>query len=156
MQCQILAVGNKMPAWCNIACAEYAKRLSRFLKYSFLEIPPAPRLKATPILDNKDEEGRKLLQKIPSSHYVIALDEHGQGWSTTDLAKKMASWQQQGRDLSFLIGGPDGLSSDCLERANVHWSLSALTFPHPLVRVLLLEQLYRAMSLLANHPYHRD
>lgn len=156
MQCQIIAIGQKMPSWCEIACADYSKRLTRFLKHSFLEIPVAPRLKATPISDNKDEEGKKILQKIPSSHFVIALDEHGQGWSTSLLAKKIAAWQQQGRCLSFLIGGPDGLSSSCLERADVLWSLSDLTFPHPLVRVLLLEQLYRAMSLLANHPYHRE
>lgn len=149
MQCQVIAVGQKMPSWCRQACEEYAKRLTRFLTYSFIEIPTDPQ-------GNKENEGRKILQKIPSQHCVIALDERGKSWSTTDFSKKMANWQQQSQDLSFIIGGPNGLSAACLERANIQWSLSALTFPHPLVRVLLLEQFYRAMSLLANHPYHRE
>lgn len=149
MKCQIVAVGHKMPSWCEVACAEYAKRLTRFLKYSFVEIPTETHAK-------KDDEGRKILQKIPSHHYVIALDEHGSTWTTVEFSKKMALWQQQSQDITFIIGGPDGLSKDCLARANTTWSLSALTFPHPLVRVLLLEQFYRAMSLLANHPYHRE
>lgn len=149
MRCQVIAVGQKMPSWCRQACEEYSKRLSRFLKYSFIEIPTDPQ-------GEKNDEGRKILQKIPSQHFVIALDERGESWSTVDLSKKMAYWQQQSQDLSFIIGGPNGLSSACLERANAHWSLSALTFPHTLVRVLLLEQFYRAMSLLANHPYHRE
>lgn len=149
MQCQVIAVGQKMPSWCRQACEEYAKRLTRFLTYSFIEVPTDPQGK-------KENEGRKILQKIPPHHIVIALDERGQSWSTVDFSKKMATWQQQSQALSFVIGGPNGLSAECLERANIKWSLSALTFPHPLVRVLLLEQFYRAMSLLANHPYHRE
>lgn len=148
MQCQIIAVGQKMPAWCQQACEEYSKRLTRFLKYSFIEIPIDPQ-------GEKNNEAHKILQKIPAQHCVIALDERGESWSTVDLSKKMAYWQQQSQNLSFIIGGPNGLSSTCLDRANVRWSLSALTFPHPLVRLLLLEQFYRAMSLLTNHPYHR-
>jgi 23S rRNA (pseudouridine1915-N3)-methyltransferase len=151
MRCQVVVVGShqKMPSWCRDACEEYAKRLSRFLKYSFIEIPTEPHAK-------KEDEGRKILQKIPNHHYVIALDEHGDPWTTMDLSKKMSNWQQQSQDLSFIIGGANGLSKGCLERANTKWSLSALTFPHALVRVLLLEQFYRAMSILANHPYHRE
>lgn len=156
MRFQILTIGTKMPSWCNVAYEEYAKRISRFIKCSLLEIPLAPRLKATSVANNKEEEAKKILQKIPSDHFVVALDEHGQHWSTAALAQKLTSWQQRGQDISFIIGGPDGLASSCLERADVIWSLSELTFPHPLVRVMLIEQLYRAMSLLSNHPYHRE
>lgn len=149
MKCQIVAIGHKMPTWCRDVCEEYAKRLTRFLKYSFIEIPTDPHA-------NKEEEGRKILQKIPPHHFVVALDEHGQPWSTKELSNKFSQWQQKSQDISFIIGGPNGLSKDCLTRADTHWSLSSLTFPHPLVRVILLEQFYRAMSILANHPYHRE
>ncbi|HRE32868.1 MAG TPA: 23S rRNA (pseudouridine(1915)-N(3))-methyltransferase RlmH, partial [Candidatus Berkiella sp.] len=98
----------------------------------------------------------KLLQKNSPTDKVIALDVQGQAFSTQTLATNIANWQQEGNRLVFLIGGPDGLSEACLKRANVKWSLSMLTFPHVLARVILLEQLYRATSLLANHPYHRE
>jgi len=104
----------------------------------------------------KEEEGRKILQKIPAGDHVIALDVQGRPWSTTRLSEELANWKLVGKNIHFVIGGPDGLSAECLARANQRWSLSDLTFPHPLVRVILLEQLYRAASILANHPYHRE
>lgn len=145
MQCQIVAVGNKMPLWCVTAYDDYSKRLQHYLKHTLIEVP----------VSHTIDEGNKMIQKIPSSHLVIALDERGAMWNTANLATKLASWQVQSQSISILIGGPDGLSEPCLKRATLRWSLSELTFPHPLVRVILIEQLYRAMSILANHPYHR-
>jgi len=145
-----------MPKWCTLACEDYLTRLQRFMKCSLIEIPTAKRHKAGNVSDYKEEEATKLLHKISSDDHVIALDVAGVGWSTLKLSEELSSWQQRGKDIIFLIGGPDGLSKECLTRANQRWSLSALTFPHALVRVLLLEQLYRAGSVLTNHPYHRE
>ncbi len=156
MQCQILAIGQKLPEWAATACEEYFVRLQRFMKCSLLDIPSATRQKNVDANLYKNEEGTKLLQKIGPTDKVIALDVKGKAFSTPELAQNIANWQQEGEKLVFLIGGPDGLSQTCLARANIKWSLSALTFPHTLARVILLEQLYRATSLLANHPYHRE
>lgn len=156
MQCHILAVGQKMPKWCALACEEYAKRLQRFLKCTLTEIPIATRHKPSEALLYKEEEGRKILQKIHPQDKVIALEVTGKSWSTPFLAKSLSDWQLQGHNIVFVIGGPDGLSQACLSRANLQWSLSDLTFPHALARVVLFEQLYRAASILANHPYHRE
>ena len=101
------------------------------------------------------EEGERILAAIPDNHHVVALDVKGKAWSTEQLAQQLAHWQADGRDVSLLVGGPDGLTDDCLQRANQRWSLSALTFPHPLVRIVMAEQLYRAWAVLQNHPYHR-
>jgi 23S rRNA (pseudouridine1915-N3)-methyltransferase len=156
VQCQILAIGQKLPEWAAKACEEYFVRLQRFMKCSLLDIPTATRQKNVDANLYKTEEGSKLLQKIGPTDKVIALDVKGKAFSTPELAQNIANWQQEGEKLVFLIGGPDGLSQTCLARANIKWSLSALTFPHTLARVILLEQLYRATSLLANHPYHRE
>lgn len=156
MQSTIIAIGCKMPKWCILACEDYLTRLQRFLKCSLLEIPTATRHKAGVVDQYKEEEGRKILQKIPAGDHVIALDVQGRPWSTTRLSEELANWKLAGKNIHFVIGGPDGLSAECLARANQRWSLSDLTFPHPLVRVILLEQLYRAASILANHPYHRE
>ncbi|MFI4937266.1 MAG: 23S rRNA (pseudouridine(1915)-N(3))-methyltransferase RlmH [Candidatus Berkiellales bacterium] len=160
MHCQIIAVGQKMPKWCVIACEEYFKRLQRFLKCSLIEIPTAIRHKSSKSSDNtvlyKKEEAENILKKISSQDCVIALEVNGQPWSSSSLAKSLADWQLVGQNIIFIIGGPDGLSSGVLARANYQWSLSSLTFPHALARVILVEQLYRAASILANHPYHRE
>lgn len=156
MQSTILAIGSKMPKWCNLACEEYLTRLQRFFKCNLIEIPTATRHKAGVVAQYKEEEGRKILQKISSQDHMIALDVQGRSLSTLELSEELAAWKLRGKDLYFVIGGPDGLSSECLARANQRWSLSELVFPHPLVRVILLEQLYRAASILANHPYHRE
>ena len=145
-----------MPSWCIEACEEYLTRLRHSMKCVLIEIPAAKRHKAGNVAQYKEEEALKILQKITPMHHVVALEVTGNAWSTPKVANALSSWQQLGKDVAFLIGGPDGLSEKCLARANQQWSLSALTFPHPLARVVLLEQLYRAWSILSNHPYHRE
>jgi 23S rRNA (pseudouridine1915-N3)-methyltransferase len=156
MKCDVLALGHKMPKWCLLGCDEYLTRLQRFMKCSLIEIPIATRHKTGLVEQYKEEEGTKILQKISPHDHFVALDVAGQSWSTLKLSEHLSNWQQQGKNLVFAIGGPDGLSDACLKRANQRWSLSALTFPHAMVRVILLEQLYRAASVLVNHPYHRE
>lgn len=102
-----------------------------------------------------EQEGDQMLAAVPDTHHVVALDIGGKDWSTEDLAQQLENWRMAGRDVSVLIGGPNGLARRCVERAQQRWSLSKLTLPHPLVRVLLAEQLYRAWTILQNHPYHK-
>jgi len=153
MRARLIAVGDRMPAWVGEGFAEYAKRLSRELPLELIEISTRQRAKETQraIAD----EGAAMLAAIPKSAHVVALDGRGKTWSSEDLAAQLAQWRMQGQDLAFLIGGPDGLAPAALERAQHRWSLGPLTLPHPLVRIVLAEQLYRAVSLLGNHPYHR-
>jgi len=153
MRARLIAVGDRMPAWVGEGFAEYAKRLSRELPLELIEISTRQRAKETQraIAD----EGAAMLAAIPKSAHVVALDGRGKAWSSEDLAAQLAQWRMQGQDLAFLIGGPDGLAPTALERAQQRWSLGPLTLPHPLVRIVLAEQLYRAVSLLGNHPYHR-
>ncbi|MFW5446537.1 MAG: 23S rRNA (pseudouridine(1915)-N(3))-methyltransferase RlmH, partial [Methylophagaceae bacterium] len=119
------------------------------------ELAPAKRGKSGSAAQWMREEGERILAAIPNDHHVVALDVKGKTWSTEQLSQQLQNWQQDGRDVSLIVGGPDGLSEDCLKRANQTWSLSALTFPHPLVRIVMAEQLYRAWTVLQNHPYHR-
>ena len=156
MRLSILAVGGKMPAWVNEGVKEYEKRLPRELKISWRDIPLARRGRDTSPEQLCLAEGEQLLKAVPASDRVVALDERGKRVSTQDLAAHLTDWQMSGDNFSFVIGGPDGLSPACLERADMRWSLSDLTLPHPLVRVLLVEQLYRAWTITANHPYHRS
>lgn len=154
MHLRLIAMGTRMPAWVQDGCSEYLRRLPREWRFRIQEIP----LQQRKPKDTKrlvENEGRRMLAAIPPAARAIAMDSRGVQWSTRELAGQMASWLQQGVDLAFLIGGPEGLPPPCSERAEVHWSLSRLTFPHPLVRILVLEQLYRAWSLLQGHPYHR-
>ncbi len=144
-----------MPGWVNQAYEEYAKRLSGECNLMLTEIPAGKRTKNGPAEKIVQDEGSRLLSSLPKQAHIIALDVKGKSWSTETLARNMGRWMQHGKDVSLLVGGPEGLSNDCLKFADQHWSLSPLTFPHPLVRVILAEQLYRAYSLLKNHPYHR-
>ena len=155
MKIRLIAVGTRMPVWVETAYADYASRLPRELRLELTQIPVATRRKNSDIARLKQQEGEHMLKAVSGRDRVIALDERGQGWSSEDLAQRVARWQQDGLDVDPLVGGPDGLADGCLQRAESHWSLSPLTLPHALVRVLLAEQLYRAWSLLANHPYHR-
>ena len=155
MRLSIIAVGGKMPTWVEQAVLDYGLRMPRELKLQWREIPLAKRGK-----DNNAEalcrrEGEQILKAIPAGDQVIALDVKGVSWSTEQLAQKLGDWQMSGNNFSLLIGGPDGLSSEVLQSATLRWSLSNLTLPHPLVRVLLAEQLYRAWTITVNHPYHR-
>ena len=144
-----------MPVWVGQAYGEYARRLPHECRLQLVEIPPAKRRKALPAARMQAEEGRQILAAIPAQARVVALDAGGMSLDSQNLATRVREWMQAGRDVALLVGGPDGLSRDCLARAELHWSLSALTFPHALVRVIIAEQLYRAWSILAGHPYHR-
>jgi 23S rRNA (pseudouridine1915-N3)-methyltransferase len=135
-----------MPEWVTTAYEDYTRRMRKDMRVDLEEIPVG-RLKA-------DEE-KRLLERV-GDDYLVALDERGKSLTTLQLAKWLGERQQDGRDLSFVIGGPDGLGPNILLKAALRWSLSALTFPHAMVRVILAEQLYRAHSVLQNHPYHRE
>lgn len=155
MNIYLLAVGNKMPDWVNKAYYEYSKRLNADCQLKLIEIAPGKRGKNADLARIKLQEGEKLLAAIPKGSLVVALEVKGRAWSTEELAKQLDGWLHSGQDIALLIGGPEGLSDACVARADVKWSLSPLTLPHPLVRVLLSEQIYRAYSILKNHPYHR-
>ncbi len=152
---RILAIGTKMPAWVNDGFNEYAKRISGSLSLELLEISAEKRFKTADIQRLTEKEGDKLLTAIKPTHKVIALDVKGASWSTEQLSTHLQKWQTDGRNIDLLIGGPDGLADACLEKAELKWSLSPLTLPHPLVRIVLAEQIYRALSILQHHPYHR-
>jgi 23S rRNA (pseudouridine1915-N3)-methyltransferase len=145
-----------MPAWVTQAVEEYCRRLPRELKLQWREIPLARRMQGSKAEQLREREGEQMLKAIPAGDVVIALDVRGERISTGHLAQQLEAWQMSGSNYSLLVGGPDGLSPQCLERASARWSLSDLTLPHPLVRVLLAEQLYRAWTITVNHPYHRE
>lgn len=151
----LLSVGNKMPDWVNKGYAEYAKRLSGDCRLELQEIAPLKRAKNADLSRIKILEGEKILAAIPKGSHIVALEVKGKSWSTEQLSRQLDKWLHSGQDIALMVGGPEGLSDDCVARADEKWSLSPLTLPHPLVRVLLSEQLYRAYSILKNHPYHR-
>lgn len=156
MHIHILAIGQKMPAWVSSGYNEFIKRLPKEFTPILKEISPGRRSKNSDLKRAIAEESERILQMIPKNCTVIALDEKGKSWSTRKLAEQMSSWASSGRDVALIVGGADGLSKEIKQRADLTWSLSALTLPHALVRVVLAEQLYRAWSLMTNHPYHRD
>lgn len=155
MRVQILAAGARQPAWVQSAFGEYAKRMPPEYHFGITEIRLAARHKPEEAARARADEGVRMLAAIPPAARVIALDVRGKSFDTGTLARQLRNWLQDGRDLTLLIGGPDGLAAACLERAEFSWSLSALTFPHGLVRVIVAEQLYRAWTILQGHPYHR-
>jgi 23S rRNA (pseudouridine1915-N3)-methyltransferase len=156
MKLNLIAVGTKMPNWVTQGFEEYSKRMPRECKLLLNEIAPAKRSKTANSAQWMQEEGQRILTQVDSSQHVVTLDVKGKPWTTEQLAEQLANWQANGRDVSLLVGGPDGLSQDCYQRADQSWSLSPLTLPHPLVRIVLAEQLYRAWTILQNHPYHRS
>lgn len=155
MHIHLIAVGQKMPAWVDQACADFLKRLPRELQLNTIEVPLLKRGKNPDIQRIVRDESRKVLDAIPAGSSLVALDVKGSRISTEKLAITLDNWMQQGRDIAIVIGGPDGLSNELLQQADQAVSLSDMTFPHPLVRVIIVEQLYRAWSILNNHPYHR-
>lgn len=155
MQIRILAIGNKMPSWVTEGYHEYAKRFPSSCTIELCEISPEKRTKQADITRITQREGEKILAAIKPGNRVIALEITGRSWSTEQLSNHLQNWHQEGRNIDLLIGGPDGLATECLKKAELHWSLSPLTLPHPLVRILLVEQLYRALTIMQNHPYHR-
>ncbi|MDP2226627.1 MAG: 23S rRNA (pseudouridine(1915)-N(3))-methyltransferase RlmH [Moraxellaceae bacterium] len=155
MKLRLLAVGTRMPDWVTTGYEDYAKRLSGDISLDLVEISAGRRLKGTDLARLKEEEGDALLAALRPQERVIALDVPGRQMATEDLAATLKDWQVDGRPAAILIGGPEGLSRRALDRADEKWSLSRLTLPHPLVRIVIAEQLYRAWSLLKGHPYHR-
>jgi len=154
----LIAIGGKMPAWVQAGYGEYIKRLPRELAPLLTELPLANRSKNNNTQALKALEGEHILkayEQLPGNTRLLALDLGGTKISTEKLAKKMANWQMEGVNPCLVIGGPDGLAPTVLQQANERWSLSELTLPHPLVRVLIAEQLYRAWTILQNHPYHK-
>jgi 23S rRNA (pseudouridine1915-N3)-methyltransferase len=155
MLIRLIAVGNKMPEWVEQGYQEYAKRLPPGYALKLVEIAPEKRTKHSDINRIIERESEKILATIKPTNRMVALVVEGQAWSTPRLATFLQEWQQDGRDVDLVVGGPDGLSAACLQKAHQQWSLSALTLPHPLVRIVVAEQIYRAWSILQNHPYHR-
>ncbi|MBU6477807.1 MAG: 23S rRNA (pseudouridine(1915)-N(3))-methyltransferase RlmH [Xanthomonadaceae bacterium] len=155
MRAKLIAVGERMPGWVAGGFAEYTKRLVRDLPLELVEIKPGARGKGRDDMRAMEHEGAALLAALPRGAHVVALDSRGTAWSSEQLAQQLSNWRMAGRDVAFLIGGPDGHARDVLQRADQRWSLGPLTLPHMLVRLVVAEQLYRAVTILNGHPYHR-
>lgn len=155
MRVRLIAVGTKMPAWVSQGYEEYSKRLNQDLSLELVEIAAGKRGKNADLDRITHKEGELMLAAIPTADHVITLDVPGKRLSTEKLASRLQQLLQQGQNVCILVGGPEGLAPQCRQKANESWSLSDLTLPHPLVRVLIAEQLYRAWSILKGHPYHR-
>ena len=154
MKFLVVAVGHRMPAWVNAGFAEYAGRMPREARIELAAVKPAAR--GAPRERLLEAEGRRILAAVPAGCIRVALDERGASLGTMDLVRRIERWRQEGRDVAFLVGGADGLAENVKKSADLAWSLSPLTLPHGLARVMLAEQLYRAVSILHNHPYHRE
>lgn len=155
MKLWIVAVGNKMPAWVDIGFSEYAKRMPPEAKMQLIEIKAEKRSAGKSLIQVLHAERGRILASMPRNCRRVVLDEGGRALSTEQFAQNIAVWMQAGRDVAFVIGGADGLHEEIKNDADTRLSLSAMTLPHALVRVVLAEQLYRAVSLMNNHPYHR-
>jgi 23S rRNA (pseudouridine1915-N3)-methyltransferase len=156
MRITVISASSKQPDWVRTGFEEYARRLKGPVALALTEVPLPKRSRSSAIAPLIAEEGARLLAAVPRGAYVVALDEAGRSFRTTELAKRLEAWIALGQPVALLIGGPDGLAKACLERAAERWSLSPLTLPHGLVRIVVAEALYRAHSLLRGHPYHRD
>ncbi|HEX8757646.1 MAG TPA: 23S rRNA (pseudouridine(1915)-N(3))-methyltransferase RlmH [Steroidobacteraceae bacterium] len=156
MRARVIAVGTRPPSWVREAYDDYTRRLGARLKLTLLEIEPGPRSAGQSPRKAIETEARKLMAALRPEEWVVALDERGTQMSTRELADWLDGRMREGRDLAFLIGGPDGFAAEVLERSDMALSLSRLTLPHALARVVLAEQIYRAISILSHHPYHRD
>lgn len=155
MKARLIAVGERAPSWVASGYAEYQKRLSHWLPFELVEVAPGLRGKGRDAARAMADEGQRVLAALPRAAHVVSLDGRGKPYSSEQLAQRLEAWRQQGRDLAFLVGGPEGHAPEVIATANESWSLGPLTLPHMLVRLVVAEQLYRACSLLANHPYHR-
>ena len=155
MKLRIISVGHKMPNWVEVACAEYTKRMPRELVVEIIDIKPEKRAAGNSTENIQLIEAKRILEAT-GRDYLIALDERGNEITTLQLAEKLSNWQAGGRDVALVIGGADGLHASVKQKADWLWGLSKLTLPHAMVRILLAEQLYRAHSVIQNHPYHRE
>lgn len=155
MRATLLAVGRKQPRWVSDACEDYARRLRPTLPLEVVELPSAVRTRSSDPMRARMDEGRGILAAMAGRGHGVALDERGRLRTTAQVAQWLDKRRHMGADLCFVIGGPDGLADEVLQHCGERWSLSPLTLPHGLARVVVIEQLYRAASLLAGHPYHR-
>lgn len=155
MQIHLISVGNNMPAWVQQGFQEYAKRLPRECELVLKEIPTGKRGKNSDVARIVKDEGEKMLAALPPRAHIVTLDIPGKPWTTPQLADNLKIWLESGQNIALLVGGPEGLAEAVKQRANQSWSLSNLTLPHPMVRIVVAEQIYRAWSILNNHPYHR-
>ncbi|HBC3500802.1 MULTISPECIES: 23S rRNA (pseudouridine(1915)-N(3))-methyltransferase RlmH [Vibrio] len=156
MKIQLIAVGTKMPKWVEEGFQEYRRRFPHDMPLELVEISAGKRGKNADIARILQKEGEAMLTAVPKGNRIVTLDIPGKKWDTPQLAEQLEAWKLDGRDVSILIGGPEGLAPACKAAADQSWSLSALTLPHPLVRIVMAESLYRAWSITANHPYHRE
>lgn len=155
MHIRLIAVGDRQPPWVDAAFEQYSRRMPRQWQFRLDPVATVPRAKKGGARRAMSAEGEKVLGRIKSTERVVILDERGEQFTSAEFAARLADWQADGRDLAFVIGGPDGISADCMQRGDHRVSLSRLTLPHGLVRVLFAEQLYRAWCLASGHPYHR-
>lgn len=155
MRMQMIAVGEKMPSWVARGFETYIKRMPREYNMELLEIRPGKRGKGQRAEQAMQTEAKAIMHALEPATHVVLLDEHGQQWSSLELSRQLGQWRMQGQDLAFVIGGAEGHATSMHERADQCWSLGRLTLPHMLVRLVLMEQLYRAATILMGHPYHR-
>lgn len=155
MKLHVLAVGERMPRWVSEACADYQQRFPPHCPLHIEAVPTPRRSRSPDVSSMRNKEWLALSSRIPKGARVVVLDGNGRSGGTEALSRRLDHWMHEGRDVAFLIGGPDGLAPPALQAADESWSLSPLTLPHGLVRIVVVEQLYRALSILADHPYHR-
>lgn len=155
MKVRLIAIGERMPGWVEAGVGEYSKRLADDVRFEVVEVAAGKRLKNSDLVRIRDAEGERMLAALRPDDRVIALDVRGKSLATETLAEELRRTLPEGRDIALLVGGPEGLADCALARAKERWSLSALTLPHPLVRIVVAEQVYRAWTLLRGHPYHR-
>jgi len=155
MKFHIVAIEGKRPLWAKTAFDEYQERFDQSIQIEWSGIRPGRNIRALGKKKRISEEGKKLLKSVKKDTTIIALSKEGVSWSTLKLKEKFNLWLTSSKDVSFLIGGSEGLSEECLHSSNEIWSLSPLTFPHSIVPIILIEQLYRVWSIERNHPYHK-
>lgn len=155
IQIKVIALGTKMPNWVQTATDEFKKRLSPYMTLKLIELDIPKRSKNNTIPKLKQIEADSIRSHLKSGELVVVLDEHGKQWTSEQFAKKLDTWHSENQTINFIIGGPDGIDNVLIQEAHQHWSLGKLVYPHALVRVILYEQLYRAVSILQQHPYHR-
>jgi 23S rRNA (pseudouridine1915-N3)-methyltransferase len=156
MRFVVAAVGSRMPGWVDAAFADYVRRMPRKARVELVEVRPEPRRATSAVPQILAAEARRLHAALPPRCKTVALDERGRAFTTVELAGQLERWLAAGEDVAFLIGGPDGLAADLQGEAALTMRLSSFTLPHGLARVVLVEQLYRALSILDHHPYHRE
>ena len=155
MKIHLIEVCDKTPSWAEEGFSEYQKRIPKEFKFQLHQVKPGKRSGESNLKKIMFDEGRRMISLIPKNAIVIKLEIEGQQWATKNLSSNLQNWMNNRRDIAFLVGGPEGLPSECKKISSISWSLSALTLPHSLVKIFIAEQIYRAWSILTNHPYHR-